>query len=72
MPRAGQDAVALAVLGDVDDPGVEPVGGGASREVDAVEDERPGAARHPVSASASSTWPLPATPAMPRISPRCR
>ena len=70
--QARRDAGAEAVLGDVRDPGRDrrragrPSAAAARRR--ARSRRSPG--RIPVIASASSRWPLPATPATPTISPR--
>ena len=67
--QAGRHAGGQAVLGDVG----QPAGDGAARVTGAqgppADPDLAGPGRSPAMASASSRWPLPATPATPTISP---
>ena len=61
----------VPVLGDEPDPGVAdaPPCRRPPRSLPARRTGRPSSGRRPMMASASSRWPLPSTPATPRISP---
>ena len=67
--RLEQQAVPVTVLGDVADAGLAARGGCSGVMSASPQDDRARVGAMPMIASTSSAWPLPSTPAMPRISP---